>query len=44
MTKNEKMKTTKLEKNPFMYYVTNWGFVEQGSQKINNHTKNQKRS
>jgi hypothetical protein len=28
MIKKEKEKTT-LQRSPYMYYVTNWGFVEQ---------------
>lgn len=29
MIRNQKKENTKLERSPFMYYVTNWGFVEQ---------------
>lgn len=29
MIKKEKRKQTILQKSPYMYYVTNWGFVEQ---------------
>ncbi len=39
MIKKEKMKKTKLEKNPYMYYMTNWGFVEQSSEKTNKQLK-----
>lgn len=28
MIKKRKEKKSKLEMNPFLYYVTNWGFVE----------------
>ncbi|KGE15678.1 hypothetical protein DI53_0456 [Sphingobacterium deserti] len=43
MIKKEKLKTTKLEKNPYMYYMTNWGFVEQSSEKIDIRSKTNKR-
>lgn len=29
MIKKEKNKQTTLTRRPYMYYVTNWGFVEQ---------------
>lgn len=29
MIKKEKEKQTTLTRSPYMYYVTNWGFVEQ---------------
>lgn len=29
MIKKEKEKKNILDRNPYMYYVTNWGFVEQ---------------
>lgn len=29
MIKKQREKTTTLERSPYMYYVTNWGFVEQ---------------
>ena len=29
MIKEKKEKQTTLERSPYMYYVTNWGFVEQ---------------
>lgn len=28
MIKKKERKNLKLEKNPYMYYITNWGFVE----------------
>lgn len=47
MIKKEKMKTTNLRKNPYMYYMTNWGFieqVEQSSEKADKQSKTQKQS
>ncbi|WP_262507891.1 hypothetical protein [Sphingobacterium psychroaquaticum] len=38
------MKKTNLQKNPYMYYMTNWGFIEQGSQKTDKQSKSVKRS
>jgi len=41
------MKTTNLRKNPYMYYMTNWGFieqVEQSSEKADKQSKTQKQS
>lgn len=29
MVKKEKKKQSTIERSPYMYYVTNWGFVEQ---------------
>jgi len=29
MIKKEKKNQTTLQRSPYMYYVTNWGFVEQ---------------
>lgn len=31
MIKKEKRNQTTLQKSPYMYYVTNWGFVEQAT-------------
>ncbi len=28
MIKKQKEKQTTLQRNPYMFYVTNWGFVE----------------
>ncbi|ERJ59828.1 hypothetical protein M472_13730 [Sphingobacterium paucimobilis HER1398] len=28
MIKKRKEKSTSLQRNPFMFYITNWGFVE----------------
>lgn len=36
MIKKQKEKETKLQKSPYMYYVTNWGFIEQPIQKKEN--------
>ncbi|SFT18019.1 hypothetical protein SAMN05660206_11837 [Sphingobacterium wenxiniae] len=44
MIKKEKMKTITLEKNPYMYYMTNWGFVEQNADKMDNQSKKSRRS
>ncbi len=33
MIKNKGKTKTILQKSPFMYYVTNWGFVEQPAKK-----------
>ena len=41
------MKTTNLHKNPYMYYMTNWGFTEQvekSSEKADKSSKNEKQS
>ncbi len=43
MIKKEKMITVRLEKNPYMYYMTNWGFVEQNTEKLDHQSKNKKR-
>lgn len=29
MIKKEKKKTSLLKKNPYMFYITNWGFIQQ---------------
>ena len=36
MIKKQKEKQNILDKSPYMYYVTNWGFVEQPTQQTNN--------
>ena len=41
MLKKEKIKTTLFQKNPYMLYVTNWGFVEQPN--LPEQKENQKR-
>lgn len=28
MIKRERIRKTKIEMNPYMYYMTNWGFME----------------
>lgn len=33
MIKNKRKNQTTLQKSPYMYYVTNWGFVEQPAKK-----------
>lgn len=35
MIKKEKKNQTTLDRSPYMYYVTNWGFVEQQPTKAN---------
>ena len=41
MIKKQKDKKSLLTRSPYMYYVTNWGFVEQPTK--TEQTKNQKR-
>ena len=43
MIKKEKLKKTNLEKNPYMYYMTNWGFIEQSVEKTGKQPKTDKR-
>lgn len=42
MIKKEKMKTSNLEKSPYIYYVTNWGFMKYCSKKSNIESKQPK--
>ena len=41
MIKRQKEKQTLLEKNPYIYYMTNWGFVEKNT-KPENKTKSER--
>jgi len=43
MIKKEKMKTSILAESPYMYYITNWGFVEQKTTNTKSTERIQKR-
>ncbi|EEI93489.1 hypothetical protein HMPREF0765_0917 [Sphingobacterium spiritivorum ATCC 33300] len=39
MIKKQKVKQTQLQKNPYLYYVTNWGFVNPTTTETPSETK-----